>query len=404
MIHPILVLSRTSFLPRAKKVFVLLGVLVAVIGIFAAPRIRAALFTYVYPADKDVLVDRFIEPERFFAVRSGSAITITVVVTNSEDVALRGFYYSDQVPNGWGVRMAGVAVNGSPVEDFVIGRGYPDQVYPGFTPHRWVLEVPQGDGVFSPTHPISASIGTAQITYAMVVSGSTGSDYVLGYEAWAGWLETVSDGNAVFGHLGITKTIKADFDVDPRSGAIPLTVQFTDLSVGDPTAWVWDFGDGSAIDSRQHPTHTYTLTGTYAVTLTAVRFQPATATRAQPAQSAAIVKYELVTVTLPPLRADFSAQPRFGPPPLTVRFADLSLGDILTHTWDLGRGGTVSVPVPTYTYPTSGYYTVTLTVHDVYRSNDVVRPRYIHVTDDIRATWLPAVLSGYTVTETQTGR
>jgi PKD repeat protein len=47
----------------------------------------------------------------------------------------------------------------------------------------------------------------------------------------------------------------------------PLTVQFTDLSLGNPTSWHWDFGDGRT-STEQNPTHTYASPGTYTVTLT----------------------------------------------------------------------------------------------------------------------------------------
>jgi PKD repeat protein len=52
-------------------------------------------------------------------------------------------------------------------------------------------------------------------------------------------------------------------------GALPngLTVQFTDGSAGQPTAWLWDFGDGGS-SSVQHPSHTYGSAGTYTVCLT----------------------------------------------------------------------------------------------------------------------------------------
>ena len=36
----------------------------------------------------------------------------------------------------------------------------------------------------------------------------------------------------------------ADFTSDVRTGTAPLTITFTDTSIGTPTSWSWDFGDG----------------------------------------------------------------------------------------------------------------------------------------------------------------
>jgi PKD repeat protein len=44
-------------------------------------------------------------------------------------------------------------------------------------------------------------------------------------------------------------------------------VQFTDLSIGDPTFWMWDFGDGT-FSEEQNPEHIYDIQGTYLVCLT----------------------------------------------------------------------------------------------------------------------------------------
>lgn len=44
-------------------------------------------------------------------------------------------------------------------------------------------------------------------------------------------------------------------------------VAFTDLSVNNPTAWSWDFGDGNT-STAQNPVHTYDENGTYDVSLT----------------------------------------------------------------------------------------------------------------------------------------
>ena len=60
----------------------------------------------------------------------------------------------------------------------------------------------------------------------------------------------------------------ANFTVNATSGTAPFTVQFTDTSTGDPTAWSWDFGDGNS-STEQHPVHTYRVPGTYTVNFTA---------------------------------------------------------------------------------------------------------------------------------------
>ena len=58
----------------------------------------------------------------------------------------------------------------------------------------------------------------------------------------------------------------ADFIATPLSGASPLDVQFTDLSMGDISAWEWHFGDGTT-STEQNPVHTYLSPGSYTVTL-----------------------------------------------------------------------------------------------------------------------------------------
>lgn len=46
------------------------------------------------------------------------------------------------------------------------------------------------------------------------------------------------------------------------------TVQFFDLSAGNPTSWTWTFGDGGK-SNKQDPVHTYkTILTDYLVTLT----------------------------------------------------------------------------------------------------------------------------------------
>jgi len=60
-----------------------------------------------------------------------------------------------------------------------------------------------------------------------------------------------------------------DFEGTPRTGEVPLTVQFTDTSIGiNTTSWQWDFQNDGIIDStEQNPSFTYYTTGQTTVRL-----------------------------------------------------------------------------------------------------------------------------------------
>jgi|GEM_PF-5299305 len=66
----------------------------------------------------------------------------------------------------------------------------------------------------------------------------------------------------------IDASVKADFYGSPTAGEAPLTVKFTNLSTGNISAYAWDFGDGSTINTEQNPSHTYEKAGTYSMSLT----------------------------------------------------------------------------------------------------------------------------------------
>ncbi|UUX92556.1 lectin like domain-containing protein [Methanoplanus endosymbiosus] len=59
---------------------------------------------------------------------------------------------------------------------------------------------------------------------------------------------------------------QSEFTASPIAGTKPLEVQFTDESTGNPTSWLWDFGDGDT-STLQNPEHTYTESGNYSVSL-----------------------------------------------------------------------------------------------------------------------------------------
>jgi len=150
----------------------------------------------------------------------------------------------------------------------------------------------------------------------------------------------------------------ADFSASPRKMQMsPLTVDFTDLSLGEVESWFWDFGDG-ATSNEQNPTHTYGE-GIYTVSLTVTG----------PGGSAKDTKTNYIVVNRPdpvPAQTDahFFADKRSGAPPLEVKFTDMSrsAGEIDSWLWDFGDGNTSTEQNPTHTYSTEGTYTVSLEV------------------------------------------
>ncbi|WP_406656130.1 PKD domain-containing protein [Methanolobus sp. ZRKC2] len=77
-----------------------------------------------------------------------------------------------------------------------------------------------------------------------------------------------SDISTKLSYITVAIAPVANFTSDVISGTAPLTVTFTDNSTNSPTAWLWDFGDGTNSTSK-NTSHTYSSAGTYNVSLNA---------------------------------------------------------------------------------------------------------------------------------------
>jgi PKD repeat protein len=165
--------------------------------------------------------------------------------------------------------------------------------------------------------------------------------------------------------------LAADFSGSPTSGCAPLLVNFTDLSTGTGIdGWSWDFGDGVGTSTAQNPSYTYNNPGTYTVSLTV-------SSSSQGCNDNA-VKTGYINVNGGPT-ADFSGSPLTGTEPLTVDFTDLST-DATGWSWDFGDGvGTSSAKNPSYTYNSTGTYTVALTATNTCGSDVEQKIDYITV-------------------------
>ena len=138
---------------------------------------------------------------------------------------------------------------------------------------------------------------------------------------------------------------------NPVSGEAPLTVAFSDQSVGAVGSWSWKFGDGGT-SREQNPTHEYTSPGVYTVKLTVTG----------PGGTASHTETDAITVAVPKPMARFKAAPTNGEAPLSVSFTDQSTGAIAARSWDFGDGGARCEQNPTHEYTSPGTYTVKLTV------------------------------------------
>lgn len=134
------------------------------------------------------------------------------------------------------------------------------------------------------------------------------------------------------------------------------TVIFSDTSVGTPTSWEWDFGDGQTSTVR-NPRHTYSRTGTYTVTLTVTN-----AFRVNDSTS------QFLDLTTGAPVASFQSQANG----LTVLFTDTSTGKPIEWLWDFGDGSTSNAQNPSHTYAQAGTYRVTLTASNAAGSSSTI--------------------------------
>jgi PKD repeat protein len=161
----------------------------------------------------------------------------------------------------------------------------------------------------------------------------------------------------------------ADFAGTPAQGPAPLAVQFTDLSTGGPTSWLWTFGDGTSSTLR-NPSKTYTTAGVYDVSLRA--------TNSLGTNLYSRSAYLQVSNPLPPV-ADFSATPLAGFAPLQVAFSDLSSNGPSSWLWTFGDGTTSTLKNPSKTYTAPGSYNVSLQVTNAGGTHTRVRSGYVNV-------------------------
>jgi PKD repeat protein len=144
--------------------------------------------------------------------------------------------------------------------------------------------------------------------------------------------------------------------VDQTNGRAPLDVAFSSAGSADADGTIqsviWDFGDGSPVETTADATHTYGP-GTFTATLTVIDDDGASVMTSVQIES---------TVNQNPVPVA-AVTPTGGLAPLDVEFSSAGSDDpdgtIVSYAWDFGDGNTSSDPNPTHTYA-AGTWTATL--------------------------------------------
>lgn len=161
------------------------------------------------------------------------------------------------------------------------------------------------------------------------------------------------------------------FNGTPTRGVKPLTVNFTNQSINNPSTQTWNFGDGSVASALPNPSHTYLNPGTYDITLTANNNFG----------SNTLTKNKYITVDSTDLVAVFTADKTVAKYGSSIKFTDISNNPAITSwIWNFGDGTSNSTSSSIYhRYNRKGTFTVKLTVSNGKISNTMVKQKYITI-------------------------
>ncbi|MEA1874399.1 MAG: PKD domain-containing protein [Bacteroidota bacterium] len=188
-------------------------------------------------------------------------------------------------------------------------------------------------------------------------NGSTDADQL------APWLDpTNSNAMSVDGYdPAAASNLTADFEASQTNIMPGTSINFTDLSIGDPTSWSWTFdGASPGTSSDQNPTGiNYATNGTYDVTL---EISDGTDNDTEIKTG-----YIIVEDTPTELAAAFEPSENVLAQGECINFQDQSTGDPTGWTWtfDGGTPGTSDQQNPTnICFNTPGVYDVTLEIEN----------------------------------------
>lgn len=219
---------------------------------------------------------------------------------------------------------------------------------------RWDL----GNGTISLfQNPSSVYFAPGTYTVKLVAKNAAGADSVVKQQ-----------------YVTVFENPDVNFSASDSVGCFPFPVTFTDKSTagdGVISSWHWDFGDGNT-STEQHPSHTYTGTGNYAVTLKVTSSNGCTKT---------FSKSQYIQIASGVL-TDFDFKPAVNScnAPLEIIFNNKSVeAGTVSYVWDFGDGQTSTDRDPHHNFTANGSYTVTLSAVNNSGCRDTIRKKNLIV-------------------------
>ena len=212
---------------------------------------------------------------------------------------------------------------------------------------------------------VSINGGTPPYTYIWS-NGTTG----YWSQFYQNWCVAIVDANGcdttICDSTSSSMTCQASFvsmNIGFNPNAVPVVMQFTDMSSGNANNWIWDFGDGTT-GTGQMPVHTYSIPGTYWACLMIEEID-ANGNIVCTDTYCDSVWADTTGINPPPFcSADFTSTQVSASD--STFFTSLSSGTnaSTSYFWDFGDNSTSTDENPIHLYAQSGWYYVCLTIMD----------------------------------------
>lgn len=133
------------------------------------------------------------------------------------------------------------------------------------------------------------------------------------------------------------------------------------------SSYVWNFGDGSSLNTDENPNHTYPTEGDYNVNLIAT-------------SNNGCIANTSYTITVYPVPVALFTNTEIcenTPPTNFTNQSSIVTGSIVLHNWNFGDGNTSNMPNPSNFYSQAGTYNSTLIVTSNYGCQDTLEKTVI---------------------------